>query len=182
MKTKIIFVGVLLVSLLILLPEVNAYDWSRTSIKSGYAVTTDWHGVEVPIGEPVTARAGTTDPSIVKVWFRWLLPNDTEAWPPIEVTEYTLDTWEGKTVRVFLNTQIPDELGDWGVQGVFYDEGGHGQGPIPETEEKVAIRAKSFFAVPEVPFGTIAVLIAMFGALGILAIKKKRVSVIRRPL
>jgi len=173
MKPRIISAVVILVSILVLVPKVSAYDWSGTSINSGYAVTTDWHGKEVPLGEPVTARAGTTDLSIVTVWFRWLLPNGTEAWPPIEVTTYTNDVWEGKTVRVFLNAQFPDEVGDWGVQVVFYNEDGNGQGPLPVPEEKVAIRARSFFAVPEVPFGTIAILVAMFGALGILAISKK---------
>ncbi len=182
MKTKITFVVILLVSLGVLLPEVSAYDWSKTSINSGYAITTDWFPNEVPIGEPVTARAGTTDLSIVKVWFRWLRPNGTEAWPPIEVTTYTLDTWNGKTVRVFLNTQYPDEVGDWGIQAVFYDEDGHGTGPIQLQEPKLAIRARSFFAVPEVPLGTIAILIAMLGALAIFAIKKKRIPLIRKSL
>ena len=173
MKTKITFVVILLVSLVVLLPEVNAYDWSKTPINSGYAITTDWFPNEVPIGEPVTARAGTTNLNITTVWFRWLRPDETEAWPPFEVTTYTNDTWEGKTVRVFLNTQYPDEVGDWGIQAIFYDEDGHGTGPLQLPDPKVAIRARSFFAVPEVPYGTIAIIIAMFGALTIFAIKKK---------
>ena len=175
MKLKIIAIAVLMVSLLVAFPKVQAYDWSKTSINSGYAVTTDWHGTMVPLETTVTARAGTTDLSIETVWFRWMRPDETEAWPPIEVTTYTLDTWNGKTVRVFINAQEPDEVGDWAVQVVFENSDGHGQGPLPEVSDKVAIRARSFFAIPEVSFGTIAILIAMFGALSAFAIKKKRI-------
>jgi len=160
--------------LLLPLVSVQAYDWSGASINSGYAVTTDWHGEMVPIGETVTAWAGTTDLTIVKVAFRWLRPGGTEAWPPVEATDYNDVEWDGLTVREFSSSEVPDELGDWGVQAVFYDDGGHGHGPVPNDDdaEKVAIRARSFFSVPEVPLGTITILIAMFGALGVLLAKK----------
>ena len=165
---------------IVLVPNVaRSYDWSRTSIKSGYAVTTDWHGTDVPLGEPVTARAGTTDLSVETVWFRWLRPNGKEAWT-VEVSwDGTSDTWIDQTVRVFVNTQIPEEVGDWGVQAIFSNSESHGRGPLPDSSEKVAIRARSFFAIPEVSFGTIEILITMFGALAIFAIKKKRIPLIR---
>jgi len=83
--------------------------------------------------------------------------------------------WNGQDVREFSNTQIPDVVGDWGVQGIFYDGEGQGRGPIPDQPEKTAIRARSFHAVPEV--ATIAAVLAMFGALGLFAIKKKRTSI-----
>ena len=181
MKLKIVLIVAFFASLLIPISAVRAYDWSGTSINSGYAVTTDWHGEEVPIGTSVTARAGTTNLDIVEVKFRWLRPGGMEAWPPIPVTAYTQELWNGQTVRVFINAQTPNELGDWGVQAVFYDSDGNGIGPTPGQPDKIAIRATSFNAVPEVPFGTIAVLIAMFGALGIFAIKKKRLVTIGTP-
>ena len=173
MKKSILILAFVLAMALV--PNVaRSYDWSRTSIKSGYAITTDWHGTEVPQGESVTARAGTTDLSVEAVWFRWLRPDGKEAWA-IEVSwDGTLDTWEDQSVRVFLNTQIPDEVGDWGVQAIFYNSEGHGRGPLDHPAEKVAIRARSFFTIPEVSLGTIAILLAMFGALGIFVTKKRR--------
>ncbi len=161
--------------MLAFVPNVaRSYDWSKTPINSGYAVTTDWHGIEVPPGVPVTARAGTTDLSVETVWFRWLRPDGAEAWT-IEVEwDGTLDTWEGQSVRVFFNSQTPIEAGDWGVQAIFYGEDGHGRGPLELPTEKVAIRARSFFAIPETPWGPLAVMLAMFGALGLFMMKKRR--------
>jgi len=43
--------------------------WS--AINSGYAVTTNWHGKEVPLGQSVTAWAGTTNSSVYQVEFKW---------------------------------------------------------------------------------------------------------------
>jgi len=152
------------------------WDWSGTSINSGYAVTTDWHGELVPLGEEVTAWAGTTDYSIVEVKFRWLRPDGTQAWIDVE-TEYTEEWWADLHVHEFSATRTPDEEGDWGVQAVFYGPNGNGKGPIPDQPEKVAIRARSFFVIPEVAIGTVAVIVAMFGALGLFALKRKHVSI-----
>ena len=187
MKLKIIAIAAILASLLIPFPRVQAtFDWTGTPINSGYAVTTDWHGKEVPLGEEVTAWAGTTDSSIVEVKFRWMKPDGTDWW---EYGTYEgSQEWpvgSGQIVYEWASSVTPTDstdLGDWGVQAVFYDatgEGGHGEGPIPEQPLKVAIRARSFFSVPEVSFGTIAILIAMFGALSIFAIKKKRTTLIK---
>ncbi len=178
MKAKLLSVTALIILLLPLACVQAIWDWSGTSINSGYAVTTDWHGIEVPIGETVTAWAGTTDISIIKVVFRWLRPDKTVAgtfvvlWDPPNSTSE--GSWNGDPVREFKNSYIPDVLGDWGVQAIFYDTGGHGVGPVPGDDgEKVAIRARSFFTVPEVPFGTIASLAAMLGALSVFTLKRR---------
>lgn len=153
---------------------MGVFDWTGTAINSGYAVTTDWHGEMVPFGEPVTAWAGTTNLNVEEVKFRWLFPNGSE-FLIVPVTSYVDEEWNGLTVREFNNTQTLNVIGDWGVQGVFYDDEGQGQGPIPAQPYPVGIRARSFFHIPEVYLGTIVTLLAMFGALGIIAIKKKRV-------
>jgi len=167
--------------------NVLAFDWSGTPINSGYAVTTDKHGMEVPLGTPVTAWAGTTDLSITEVKFRWLYPNGSEFdivsvyWDDPDHT--SVDEWEGQPVRQFNNTIIPNVVGDWGVQAIFYNStGGPGRGPVPTQPYKVAIRARSFFAIPEVAIGTIAILISMFGALGFFAVRKKRITLTRKSL
>lgn len=59
------FLTLTVVLAMILVPNVaRSYDFSRTAIKSGYAIIKDWHGVDVPLGEPIAARAGTTDLSV----------------------------------------------------------------------------------------------------------------------
>ena len=182
MKLRAIYIAVFVATLLVSIPWVRApayittdADWSRTAIKSGYGVTTNYHGIEVLIGTEVTAYAGTTNDDIKEVKFRWTEPDGDVV---VEEGTYIGDElWEGLVIHVWSSPKIPMEVGDWGVQGHFYNEGGHGVGPIPEQPESVATRAQSFYAVPEV--ATIAAVLAMFGAFGLFAIKKKR---IRTPL
>ena len=178
MRLRTISVAVL-VAFLIAIPMVQAFDWSApyNNLSSGYRVTTDRHGEEVMLGDPVTAWAGTTNLDIDEVKFRWMSPGGDETIVP--VTSFTMGEWEGQPVKEFNNTQWPDAVGDWGVQGVFYDheDPGNGIGPIPDQPFFTEIRARSFFAIPEVAIGTIAVVLAMFGALGLFAIKKKHISI-----
>jgi len=166
--------------LIVAIPLVHAdFDWSApyNSLSSGYRVTTDRHGEEVVIGEAVTAWAGTTNLDIDEVKFRWMDPDGGET--IVNVTSYTMGEWEGQPVKEFSNTTWPFVEGDWGVQGVFYDHEnpGNGIGPIPAQPYPVQIRARSFFSVPEVPIGTIIVVVAMFGALGLFALKRRSASI-----
>lgn len=182
---KVVFFLALFISSFIPLNYVIAggggcsHDWSGTSINSDYAITTDWHGEEAPVGTEVTAIAGTTNPDIVKVRFRWIRPDGTIAREVyVEIVDH-IDTWNGENVYVFIDTFIVDQVGDWGVQAIFYDSTGTGHGPF---EDKEAIRATSINVIPEAPLGTITILIAMLGALSIFAIKKKVRPLIRLPL
>jgi len=163
---------IVIFTFMISLPVVQAFDWSGSSINSGYAVRTDWHGLDVPSGTPVRAWAGTTDQTIERVWFRWIKPDKTEN-ITVQGTYSGETVYGGETVYEWSNTQTPDDLGDWGVQVEFHDGEGQGVGPIPELPEPIAVRAISFNHVPEVPIGTIAILLGMFGALSIFVLKKK---------
>lgn len=187
MKLRVISIFVLVAMLVAVLPVVRApiitteADWGQTAINSGYGVTTNYHGLEVLVGTEVTAYAGTTDPAFQEgedchVKFRWLYPNGSEF---IVVTGTYLgdEVWGDLTIHVFSDTQTPNAVGDWGVQAVFYDAAGKGLGPIPDQPFPTKIRAQSFFSVPEVPIGTIAVVVAMFGALGFFALRRKHVSI-----
>jgi hypothetical protein len=170
-------------------------QWSALS--SGYAVTTDYHGVDVPPGTEVTAWAGTTNGAIEKARFRWLDPDGNVEWDvwidvfgpittpdvPLDVPQEIID-WANENPGIDVwyaqNAQTLDEIGDWGVQVIFYDSEGTGHGPF---EDKVGIRATSFNVIPEAPFGTIAILLGMLGALGVFALKKKhKFPIIRMPL
>ena len=180
MKLRVISIVVLVAMLVVFVPVVRPItteaDWGRTAINSGYGVTTNYHGVEVPLGTEVTAYAGTTDDSIKEVKFRWLKPDGSE-FDVVTGTYLGDEVWGDLTIHVFSDTQTPNEVGDWGVQAVFYDAAGNGRGPIPDQPFPTKIRAQSFFAVPEVPIGTIAVVVAMFGALGFFALRRKHVSI-----
>ena len=168
------FVAVLsLVSIFILVSaNVTSAQWN--AINSGYAVTTNYHGSVVPPETPVTAIAGTTNLNVYEVKFRWLRPNETEAWLD-PVKEYFEELCEGKKIRVFNDTRIPDTEGDWGVQAIFYDGNGQGVGPVPEQPEKVAIRATSLNVIPDFPIiGTAGAVIAMLFSLNLFLRKKRQ--------
>jgi len=171
-----------LVTLIVAIPLVQgAVDWTLpyNNLSSGYRVTTENFPDPVMIGDPVIAWAGTTNDQIDEVKFRWLPPEGSGLDPIVAVgtDEGYVDVPGVGRVYQWSNTQYPNVEGDWGVQAVFYDAAGHGQGPIPDQPLKTQIRARSFFAVPEVPIGTITVVVAMFGALGFFALKRKHVSI-----
>lgn len=188
-------VAVILISLVLGSTLVQA-QWS--ALNSGYAVTTNYHGVDVLPGTEVTAWAGTTDSEVNEVEFRWLKPDGTLSVdpPPIVrvyvsfrtpdvpsgVPEEIID-WAEKNPSINVwyanNTQTPDILGNWTVQVFFYAPGGHLRG---KESDIIRIRATSFNVIPEAPFGTIAILLAMFGALSTFTIKKKRLLPLGRPI
>lgn len=148
------------------------------TLGTGYAITTDHHGVDVLPGTPVTATAGTLDPDVVNVTFRWHMPNETVRW---EVTKPvapngTWGEWNDGTPALILyanDSQILDVIGDWGVQAFFRDEKGTDRAGLTDV---IKIRAESFNVIPEVPLGTIAVTLSMLAALGIFALKRKRIK------
>ena len=187
------------VTLILYTTVVQAGPWSALS--SGYAVTTDYQGVLVYVPQDVTATAGTTEhpavdrvpefPDVTKVRLLWMPPADSlldEFFsPPLEQDPldltYSGDDYVDKDgipwgIYTASDTQTIDAIGDWGVQAWFYDSEGNLKGISGLTK----IRATSFEAVPDVPFGTIAAFLAMLGALGIFVINKKRIPLIRRPL
>ncbi|MFB0502714.1 MAG: hypothetical protein ACETWE_02680 [Candidatus Bathyarchaeia archaeon] len=146
------------------------------SLNSGYGITTDYHGEEVMPLTPVTAYAVTTKevPHQVKyVVIRWIMPNGTEAWrtEPLELTNN--GEWKEEKTYWASDTRNPHIIGDWGVQAIFYNKEKQAIDPDPPHNDKVAIRATSFFVVPEAPFGTIAVTLAMITAIAITALKRK---------
>lgn len=169
-----------------LLLMINAVHAPLSTLGTGYAVTSDFHGIDVIIGNPVNVTALTLDPTINKVTFKWNAPNGTEGvWIDIWDWELKTDgtgTWNNgttATIRYAFSIRNPDSIGDWGVKVVF-------QGPSGKTKENldevVKIKATSFNAVPEVPLGTIVILMAMLGALGVFAIKKRRITISSKPM
>jgi len=182
MKPRFYITAILLASF-ILLGNVNIAQAPWSSLNSGYAITTNYFQMEVPPGTPVTAKAGfivknpsPLDPNVTWIQFIWHFPNDTIARNESVYPPFSPDAFTNKsgtyTVYYLTDTYTPTVYGDWGVQAVFRGPGGRIMG-LDTTDPAFSIKATSFNVVPEVPFGTIAVLVAMFGALGVFAIKKK---------
>lgn len=181
LKRKTILIAVF-VTMIFAVPLVyGAVDWTipANNLSSGYRVTTENFPDPIFLNEPVIAWAGTTHDDIVEVKFRWLPPEGSGIDSFVEIGTYEGSVYVEGVGDVYQWSSTytptdPDELGDWGIQALFYDDDGHGVGPIPEQPGPVRIIARSFHVVPEVAFGTIAIVVTMFGALGIFLTRRKR--------
>ena len=185
MKAKFTVVAISLILGLLILSSAVYAQWS--ALGSGYAVTTNFHGMDIITGTPVTVTAGTLDPEVVNITFRWHRPPDgngpvawedtvtpllTSPYPPPNVPQEVIDYINSSTVWYAQDTRVPDEVGDWGVQAFFIGPDGRDRANLTDV---VSIRATSFNAIPEIPFGTIAAAAAMFIAFGLFIVKKKRI-------
>lgn len=166
----VILVGVLLLLSSNLIIMANATGTSNEgSLKSGYAVTNNYHGKDVPVGTPVTVTAMSTDSKVDYVLFIWKnAAGQVKHEETVNVfTNGT--TFEGKLVRYAITTQTPDSLGDWGVQAKFYDK----NNCCSECDTRLATKATSFNVIPEVPIiGTAGIAFAMI--LGLTVFKTKK--------
>lgn len=189
MKPRFSIAAILLVSVF-LVASVNGARWNPLNL--GYTIISDPH--ETPLGQSVTAWAGTIVEGTTEVEFVWKAPNGSIIWDlnttvfgpyttpsvPDNVAQEIID-WAndnpGHDVWYANNTQFPNVLGKWGLTATFYNATkirGH-------RDDGFVITHTSLHAVPEVPFGTIAILLIMFGALGVFAIKKKRLVPLGKP-
>ena len=161
-------------------------SYAQKSLASGYQITTDHHGIGVLIGETVTAWADTTNLTTAEVNFTWIF-EDSETKREVTVTSYITwftgeDGWpeqpgvtHGTEVRRFIDSYGPfelDEIGDWAVKAKFINS--YGQ-TWASDNDSFPVRATSFHVIPEVPLGTIAIILTMFGAIGLFAIRKRKI-------
>ncbi|MEA2089939.1 MAG: hypothetical protein U9O89_04175, partial [Thermoproteota archaeon] len=140
-------------------------------------------------GQTVTAWAGTTNSEVEKVEFKWMDPDENVIFDenvtvfgpyttpdvppnaPQQIINWANDNPE-VTIYYANNTQIPDEIGDWGVQVFFYAPGGHLRG---QESDIIKIRASSINVTPEIPvLGTAGATLAMLLSLGFLLKRKKQ--------
>jgi hypothetical protein len=145
------------------------------SLKSGYAVTSNYHGIDVQPGTPVTVTAMTTDRCVDVVKFIWKNPAGQVMFVEFKKVYSNGTTFNdnGRIKLVYFanSTYTPDSIGDWGVQAKFIDVNGYCR---CWCTCRVHRRATSFNVIPEVPvIGTIGASTAMFAGLGY-AIKRKR--------
>jgi len=143
------------------------------ALNSGYAVTTDCHGIEVPPGTLVTATAGTTDTDVENVTFLWKYPNETIAYTEANVpVQSNGSMWDGKLIYYAHSLYMPDVLGDWGVQALFIGKDGRTKANYNDV---IMIRATSINVVPDFPVvGTAGALVSMLLGLTLFLHKRKR--------
>lgn len=183
MKTKFLIIALLLVTLFV--ASVNA---PLATLSSGYAIWTNYHGIDIPPGTEVTATAGTTEhpdssahnklPNVTAVRFRWMPPEGPDLYSPDLSDPPKPLTWDGTTyyngwpVYTASDTQALDDFGDWGVQAWFYDS----DGKLRNETGIEKIRAVSVNVTPEIPVvGTAGAVAVMLLVLGLFwHIKKKR--------
>jgi hypothetical protein len=162
---------ILIVAGLIMLLGVGIAYAPYPTLSTGYAIDSNYHGINVPPGANVIVTAYTTDADVYQVTFLWKNPGGNTVWTDVDNTP-TLEAeqYDGMNVYTFSSEHAPDVIGDWGVQALFQSPDGTTK---ESTEYVVAIRATSFFVVPDFPMiGTLGSLGAMLLGLG-LFIKRK---------
>jgi len=168
--------------------QISYAQWD--AINSGYGITTNWHGKEVPLGESVTAWAGTRDSNVTAILFRWKRPDesvyaecnntslvkcDNAAEIPSDAPEEIKD-WAEKNrdkfpIWIATNTQTPDTYGNWTVKAYFIGPGGTTK---EDVENTIMIRATSFNVISDFPVvGTAGALVAMLFGLNLFMRRKR---------
>lgn len=176
MKPRYISIALLIIIYTLFLVSIVHAPWS--TLGTGYAITSNYHGIDVLLGTPVTVTAGTLNANVTQITFRWHMPNETTRWEvtvPVYVNGTTGQWNDGTTalIRYANNTQIPDLIGDWGVQAFFQDSSGRDRA---ELEDVISIRASSFNVIPEIPLGTIGAIVTMLIALAFFTIRKGKTA------
>ena len=77
---------------------VSATPTGEGSLNSGYYVTTNWHGVDVPTGAEVIATAKTTNHDVDKVAFIWITCAAETAWTDLVPVQWDATDHSGKKV------------------------------------------------------------------------------------
>jgi len=189
MKGKFLTIGFSVVLMSLLMCSVVNASWS--SLEKGYAITSNWEGIQIQSGTPVRLTAGTLDSTVASVTFRWLGPPDGSGDCLLEetvavYTNGTMGYWENGTAAEIRYAESTYEIsqGLWKVQTIFSNsEGestmvfGSSEGENNVVERCYWLGAKDynlFFHVPEISLGTIGASVAMAAALGLFMIKQKR--------
>jgi hypothetical protein len=173
---KVIIISVLFIfvaSSAILLASAQPIEEQEGSLASGYYVTSDWHGIDTPLGTDIHVTAKTTDAGVTYVTFIWRNgAGDTIYGPDVVTTRGTDGTYGGATVYVFeAPVHAPDSIGDWGVQAIFQGPDGSARANL---ENVIAIRATSFNVIPEIPLlGTLGASIVMMAGLWWFKLRRK---------
>ena len=164
---KIVIIPIVAIAFMLLGVAYAAYP----SLASGYAVDSNYHGINGPIGSNVVVTAYTTDADVYQVTFLWKDPGGNTVSTDVDNPPTADGTYDSKTVYTFTSNYSPDIVGDWGVQALFQSQDGTTKQSV---EDVVSIKATSFFVIPDVPMlGTVGSLAAMLFGLSIFLKRKK---------
>lgn len=195
MKGKLLTIGFSIVVVSLLMCSLVYASWS--TLETGYAVTSDWKGMQTEGDTSVTITAGTLDSTVTSVTFGWLELGGTgdyafEETVPV-YTNGTIGQWKDGTpaeIRYANSTYVISE-GFWVVHVFFSDSEGDASMVLGNSEggnnianrycilsaigsDSSFVTENSFHVVPEISLGTIGALATMGAALGIFMLKKKR--------
>jgi hypothetical protein len=133
------------------------------SLSSGYAVTSNYHGEDVPLGANVIVTSMTTDSRVDKVTFIWKNAAGQVVFTETKPVFTNGTKFNSKLVRYAISTYSPNTIGDWGVQVKFFDVYHFCRFTCTV---RLATRATSFNVIPEIPIiGTAGASIAMLAGL-----------------
>jgi len=170
--------------LLVLVYLITTAQAPLASLSSGFCVTTDFHEQHIePIlpGTSVTAMAAfivesesPLTPDVEWIQFKWRSENGLERDEHV-IPPFNEGTWtdkQGVTHMIYYLNDTYTVLteGEWGIQAIFRGEDGTIMGQ-DEADPAFSIKATSLEVIPEVPIGTIAIVLTMFATL--LLVKKK---------
>jgi hypothetical protein len=182
MKAKLLTIGFSTITMSLLLCSVVFASWS--TLETGYAITSDWTGMNAEGVTPVTMTVGTLDSAVTSVTFRWISITDgsgdclLEETVPV-YTNGTIGQWKDGTpaeIRYANNTCVVSEA-FWVVQIFFNSEGENNvvnqkffwvDATNPDSE------CPPLFHTPEIPLGTIGASVAIVAAVGLFMMKKRR--------
>jgi hypothetical protein len=189
MKTRYYAILLLTFCLFIFLSiQISYAQWD--AINSGYGITTNWHGREVPFGESVTAWAGTRDQDVTAIFFRWKRPDDSvyaeyndtslvkcdrpsdiPSDAPEEIKDWAENNPDKFPIWIATNTQIPNTIGEWTVKAYFIGPGGKTK---EQVENTIMIKGTSFNVISDFPLvGTAGALVAMLLGLNLFMRRKR---------
>jgi hypothetical protein len=184
MKGKLLTIGFSTILVSILMCSLAHASWS--TLGTGYDVISNMNGTPVA-GNPATITAGTLDPTVNEVTFRWYAPPNgsgeilLDETVPV-YTNGTMGQWTNGTEAEIRYAQSTYKVyeGEWKVEVIFHSSKGEITAEktfsikdLPD-QSLVGKDTDTLFHVPEIPAGAIGATAAMTAALGLFAIRKKR--------
>lgn len=151
MKVRLSIILTLILSTL-LISTANAGFLFPNNLDSGYYLTSNYQGENVPPGATVTMTAETTNTRAKSVQFFWFAPDGTLARISDKIPVWENgSTWtndEGTfTIYFAEDSYTPNVPGHWGVVAIFFGEGGI---ILCRHTIILAIRFTFFNVVPEI--------------------------------
>lgn len=164
--------GVVLILLGLFVATISVAQANFSEINSGYAITCNYHGINILPGTLVTATAGTTDAFVTSITFTWKDPSDTVVKTETISVASNGTTYDDKPIYYAHSSYAPDSIGKWTVKAVF--NGANKNGADTQRAQSIHVCGPSN-VVPDIPvIGTAGALVTMLGSLSLFLRKKRQ--------